>query len=107
MRQCNWWEYPAVAALCRQLHPHNDGAHATASEVAVTYAAYPQQVRELELTPRVAPVGGFTDALDYRARFPDGRIGSDPTQASVEAGRQIIDAAARALREDFARFAGA
>lgn len=107
MRQRNWWDLQDVMTLCRRLHPQNDGAHATASEIAVTWAAYPDQVRKVALDPRVAPMGGFTDAQDYRSRFPDGRIGSDPAQASVKAGQQIIDIAAAALRRDFAAFAGA
>lgn len=105
MRQRSWWELPEVMALCRRLHPQHDGLHATASEVAITYAAHPDQVRDSALEPRVAPMGGFSDALDYRSRFADGRIGSDPSQATVEAGQQIIDCAASALREDFVAFA--
>lgn len=105
LRQRNWWELSDVMACCRRLHPQNDGAHATASEVAVTYAAYPDQVREVPLTPRVAPMGPISDALDYRSRFPDGRIGSDPSQATVEAGNEIIRVAADALRRDFRAFA--
>ena len=106
MRQRNWWELPGVMALCQRLHPVGEGSHATASEVAVTYAAYPEQVRRLTLDPKIAPSGSFTDSEDYRRRFPDGRIGSDPTQATVEAGEQIIAAAAEALRKDFLEFSG-
>jgi len=105
LRQRNWWELPGVMSTCQRLHPSNDGSHATASEVAVTYAAYPEQQRRIPLDPPVAPTGGFTDAEDYRRRFPDGRIGSDPAQATVEGGREIINAAARALLDDFSRFA--
>ncbi len=105
MRQRNWWELSGVMATCQRLHPTNDGSHATASEVAVTYAAYPEQQRRVPLEPRVAPNGSFTDAEDYRSRFPDGRIGSDPSQATVEGGQEIIDAAAKALRDDYRRFA--
>lgn len=104
MKQRNWWELPGVMAVCQRLHPTHDGSHATASEVAVTYAAFPEQQREVTLDPPVAPTGPFTDAEDYRARFADGRIGSDPTQATVAGGQEIIDAAANALRDDFARF---
>ena len=107
LRQRNWWEMPGVMSTCQQLHPKHDGSHATASEVAVTYAAYPEQVRDVPLEPRVAPTGGFTDAQDYRRRFPDGRIGSDPSQATVENGRIIMRTAAAALREDFRAFVNA
>ena len=107
MRQRNWWEFPEVIACCKRLHPQHDGAHATASEVAVTYAAYPQRAEALlgrELSPRVAPSGPFTDALDYRKRFPDGRISSDPSQATVAAGETLIKVTAAALRRDYASF---
>ena len=49
-------------------------------------------------------IGPIRDALDYRARFPDGRIGSDPALASPEHGRTIIDAAVPALLKDVAAF---
>ncbi|MFT7288011.1 MAG: creatinine amidohydrolase [Halieaceae bacterium] len=107
LRQRSWWELPSVMSTCQRLHPRHDGSHATASEVAVTYAAYPEQMRDIPLEPRVAPQGRFGDAQDYRRRFPDGRIGSDPSQATIAAGKEIIDVAARALREDFQRFASA
>lgn len=107
MRQRNWWDLPGVMGTCQRLHPKHDGSHATASEVAVTYAAYPDQVRAISLDPKVAPNGGFTDADDYRRRFADGRIGSDPSQATVAAGKEIIAVAAAALKVDFQAFSRA
>jgi hypothetical protein len=57
-----------------------------------------------EIMSQIAPSGPIRDALDYRARFPDGRIGSDPAQASPEKGRTIIDASVAALLKDVADF---
>jgi creatinine amidohydrolase len=57
------------------------------------------------MTPRIAPMGPIYDAEDYRRRFPDGRIGSDPSQASVEAGARIVAAATKALIAEFRHFA--
>jgi creatinine amidohydrolase len=105
LRQRNWWEFPEVMACCKRLHPQHDGSHATASEIAVTWAAFPGQERRQALEPKVAPDGSFTDAEHYRASFPDGRIGSDPAQASAAAGREIIEIAADALRRDYLAFA--
>ncbi len=79
--------------------------HATASEVAVTYAGYPDQVRNVEMSPKIAPVSDFRDADNYRDNFPDGRIGSDPSQATVEKGEIIIEAAASSLARVFRSFA--
>jgi creatinine amidohydrolase len=63
-------------------------------------------VKHVEMTPKIAPVGPILDAEDYRRRFPDGRIGSDPSQATVEAGGKIVAAAVKGLIEEFRSFAG-
>jgi creatinine amidohydrolase/Fe(II)-dependent formamide hydrolase-like protein len=86
------------------MFPTGHGMHATPSEIAVTQAAYPERIKTADYSPKIAPVGPIRDALDYRARFPDGRIGSDPAQASPEKGREIIDAAIPALLKDVAAF---
>ena len=71
----------------------------------MTQAAYPERIKTADYSPRIAPVGPIRDALDSRARFPDGRIGSDPAQASPEKGQQIIDLAVPALIRDVTAFA--
>ena len=100
----NWWDLPGVTSLCNRMFPTGHGMHATPSEIAVTQAAYPDRIKTAEMSPRIAPVGPIRDALDYRARFPDGRIGSDPLLASPEKGQEIIDAAVPALLKDVADF---
>jgi creatinine amidohydrolase/Fe(II)-dependent formamide hydrolase-like protein len=100
----NWWDLPGVTGLCNRMFPTGHGMHATPSEIAVTQATYPERIKTAEMSPRIAPVGPIRDALDYRARFPDGRIGSDPTLASPEKGREIIAAAVPALLKDVADF---
>ena len=100
----NWWDLPGVTPLCNRMFPTGHGMHATPSEIAVTQAAYPDRIKTAEMNPKIAPVGPIRDALDYRARFPDGRIGSDPAQASPEKGQEIIDAAVPALLKDVADF---
>lgn len=100
----NWWELPGVDAVCKDLFPVGEGSHATASEVSVTYAAYPQSVKHVTMHPKIAPTGPILDADDYRRRFPDGRIGSDPSQATPEKGERIIAAAAKALVSDYGAF---
>ncbi|XBQ17540.1 MAG: creatininase family protein [Oceanicaulis sp.] len=100
----NWWELDGVGALCKSLFPVGEGSHATASEVSVTYYAHPEAVKTVEMSPRIAPEGRFADAADYRTRFPDGRIGSDPSQATPEKGAEIVRAAKAALISDVAAF---
>jgi len=101
----NWWELAGVSELNRQLFPVGEGSHATPSEVSVTYFGYPEAQKKVEMSPRIAPTGPIFDAEDYRRRFPDGRIGSDPSQASVEAGGKIVAAAVKSVIAEFRQFA--
>jgi creatinine amidohydrolase len=56
------------------------------------------------LSPKCAPDGPIYDADDYRRRFPDGRIGSDPTMASGKIGKRLFAAAVAELTEDYQAF---
>ena len=101
----NWWELPGVMALCTRLFPEGHGSHATPSEIAVTQFAYPDFVKSANYAPRIAPTGPIREAADFRARYADGRMGSDPGQATPEKGGQIVRAAAEALVGDVRAFA--
>src|SRR6266404_3634776 len=69
----NWWQNQAVQQLAKELYGGSEGSHATPSEVAVTQFAFPDGIKSAPLDPPVAPWGDFTDAADYRRKFPDGR----------------------------------
>ncbi|WP_203290837.1 creatininase family protein [Maricaulis parjimensis] len=107
LKSRNWWELPGVMDLARELFPVGEGQHATASEVSVTYYAHPSAIKSVAMSPKIAPVGGFTDAADYRRNFPDGRIGSDPSQATPEKGERLVSTAKRALIGELTQFFGA
>jgi creatinine amidohydrolase len=102
----NWWENAAVRGLSKELYGNAEGGHATPSEVSVTWFLHPEAAKPMTLDPPIAPHGGaFGDAHDYRRRFPDGRIGSNPGLSSVDAGKRIFDAAVEALTADYRSFA--
>lgn len=103
----NWWELPGVMDLCRELFPVGEGSHATPSEISVTYFAYPQAVKSVAMSPRIAPNGPIRDAEDFRRRYPDGRMGSDPSQANGKAGQRIVEAAVKAVISEFQQFEAA
>ena len=106
----NWWRIPAVQQIAEKEFGDGEGSHATASEVALTYYGYPEdgaRVRQDELTPRIAPQGPIHDADDYRRRFADGRIGSDPTLATPEIGKMLFEAAVRDLGRAYEEFTAA
>ncbi len=104
----NWWMYEAVAAKRRDLYGQAEGKHATASEIAITQYLFEQaRMAARVLEPRIAPDGPIRSAQDYRARFPDGRIASDPSLANAADGDDLLDLAARALVDDFNAFSHA
>lgn len=92
MKLVNWFQGPKVRALIDELYGQADGWHATPSEIALTWHAYPDQIRDVPVSPEQAPFGEIRDAADYRARFPDGRIGSKPQLATVDHGRRFYEA---------------
>jgi len=101
LRLRNWWQADGIGALSRELYGAAEGSHATPSEVSLTWHIHPEAARPMKLEPEIAPRGDFTDAADYRRNFPDGRIGSNPGLASVEAGRRIMEVAVAGLFEDY------
>lgn len=103
-RLVSWWMSGSVRRLSEQFFGEAEGSHATPSEVSLTWYAYPDAARTVAMHPAVAPRGTFTDAEDFRRRFPDGRIGSDPSRASVEAGAQLYRAAVEHIAADYREF---
>ena len=71
----------------------------------MTIHAYPHAEKRAEVNPKIAPMAPYTDAEDYRSKFPDGRMGSDPLLATREAGAKLVELSSAGLIEDFKRFA--
>ncbi len=108
-RMENWWNSAAIKAISDEVFGDAEGSHATASEVSLTYFGYPEagaRVRRDSLEPAIAPDGPIYDAGDYRRRFPDGRIGSDPTLATPEIGERLYEAAVADLTQKYQEFLG-
>ncbi len=103
-RLVNWWENEAVAALCAELYGARNGSHATASEIALARHAWAEAAKDAPLEPALAPTGWFYGCDDFRRRFPDGRIGSDPSLARAEDGARLKAAAAEAVAETYRAF---
>ncbi|VVE07030.1 creatininase family protein [Pandoraea anhela] len=104
MTLCNWWDLEGVGELARAQFPEGHGAHATPSEIAITQWALPETIKTAHYTPQIAPSGPIREALDFRARFADGRMGSDPAQASRERGGALVTLAADSLVREMDRF---
>jgi creatinine amidohydrolase len=102
----NWWQADGVMALSKELFGDADGSHATCGEVSLTQFVYPSSTKSAEMDPPIAPTGPFYDAADYRRRFPDGRIGSNPSLANPDAGEKLFNKALAGLEQSYREFAG-
>ena len=100
----NWWELSGVHGLANRQFPVGHGSHATPSEIAVTQWAYPDAIKTANYAPQIAPTGPIRESLDFRARYADGRMGSDPALATPEKGGELVALAAKGLIEDVASF---
>lgn len=101
-----WWDMPSAKRLSEELFGDRDGDHATASEVSVAAAAWPDHVKHAGLDASVAPTTRLFGPKDFRQRYPDGRMGSHPQLASVESGQRIIEAVAEDLAACYTEFVG-
>ncbi|KAF1032851.1 MAG: Creatinine amidohydrolase [Pseudomonas sp.] len=97
LKLCNWWDLEGVGELANRQFPVGHGTHATPSEIAVTQWAYPDAIKTADYAPKIANTGPIREARDFRARFPDGRMGSDPALASPEKGGELVALAAKGL----------
>ncbi|MFL9861835.1 creatininase family protein [Paraburkholderia madseniana] len=104
LKLCNWWDLEGVGELAREQFPEGHGVHATPSEIAITQWALPETIKKARYAPQIAPSGPIREALEFRARYPDGRMGSDPAQASQEKGGALVKLAAQSLIREMDAF---
>lgn len=98
----SWYEGDRVAQYVEELFGDTEGSHATPSEISLSlYASSSEEggVFKGPLTPEVAPAGSFSDAADFKSRYRDGRIGSNPLLASFETGQKLLDFAVADLAD--------
>lgn len=107
LKLCNWYATDNVKHLSRELFGDQDGKHATPSEISMTFYAYPNDVKAASMSPAIAPIGNIRDADDYRTQFADGRIGSNPSLATIAAGERLFKASVADVHKDYSLFMSA
>ncbi|BBD58818.1 creatininase [Nostoc sp. HK-01] len=103
----NWFMCRSVYELAKQLYADQEGSHATPSEVAVTQYVYPEAIKQAPLSTEVARGHNIYSAADFRNRYPDGRMGSNPALATPEHGKQFYDLAVKELSNGYLEFLNA
>ena len=105
-RYVNWWQGKRTTDLRKKLYGAKEGAHATPSEVSLTQYLNRETIKDVPMRGAAAPPSAFTDATDYREKFPDGRMGSDPSVANPEDGEKILETCVEDVIEDYTKFVG-
>jgi creatinine amidohydrolase len=100
----NWFMCGSVMRLARELYGNQEGSHATPSEVALTQYLYPEAIKQAPLSPEVGSGHTIYGAVDFRRRYPDGRMGSNPALATPEQGQQFYEAAVKELSNGYLKF---
>lgn len=100
----NWFTCGSVYKLAKELYGNQEGSHATPSEVAVTQYLYPDAIKQAPLSAEVASGHAIYSAVDFRRRYPDGRMGSNPALATPEHGKQFYNLAVKELSNSYLEF---
>jgi len=100
----NWFMCGSVYKLAKELYGNQEGSHATPSEVAVTQYIYPEAIKSASISSEVASGHQIYGATDFRQRYPDGRMGSNPDLATPEHGKQFYDLAVKELSNNYLEF---
>jgi creatinine amidohydrolase len=103
----NWFMCGSVYKLAKELYGDQEGSHATPSEVAVTQFVYPEAIKQAPLSEEFGKGYAIYGAVDFRKRYPDGRMGSNPALATPEHGKQFYDLAVKELSNGYLEFLSA
>ena len=106
-RVANWFTCASVYKLSKELYGNQEGSHATPSEIAVTQYIHPEAIKNAPLLAAVASGHTIYGAVDFRRRYPDGRMGSNPALASPEHGRRFYELAVKELSSSYLEFLNA
>jgi creatinine amidohydrolase len=103
-RVANWYMCPEVYRQAKELYGDREGSHATPSEVAVTQFIYPEAIKQAPLSAEVGKGHEIYGAIDFRRRYPDGRMGSDPSLATPAHGETFYNLAVESLTQSYQAF---
>ncbi len=102
----NWFLAKPVMQEANRLYGDREGQHATPSEISLTLYLTPSLVVKQKPLPTPAPAGPIHGPDDFRRRYPDGRMGSDPFLAKPEHGGVLLEKAVLALGDELSNFLG-
>ncbi|MEB3230388.1 MAG: creatininase family protein, partial [Leptolyngbyaceae bacterium] len=69
-----------------------------------TQYVYPNAIKQAPLSSPVASGYPIYSAVDFRRRYPDGRMGSNPALATPDHGKQFYDISVKELSQSYLKF---
>ncbi len=103
----NWFMGSGVHRLAKDLYGEAEGSHATPSEVALTQFLYPESIKQVSFDPEAPKGHKIYSAVDFRRRYPDGRMGSNPALATPEHGKQFYEVSVEETTRSYLEFLNA
>ena len=103
-RLSNWFMASSVFQHSRDLYGDKEGQHATPSEIALTLHLESSLLPKQRPLPVSAPAGPIYGPEDFRLRYPDGRMGSEPFLASAQDGKTLLEKAVSELSNELSIF---
>ncbi len=100
----SWYEGKQMNKVNSKYFKGSSGSHATPGEISLSFHAHPEAIKSAKLDPKIAPSGGFRDAHDFRASYPDGRIGSNSSLATKEIGAELNEATIKDVIKSYNSF---
>jgi creatinine amidohydrolase len=73
----------------------------------VTQYVYPEAIKQAPLSKEVGTGHRIYGAADFRQKYPDGRMGSNPALATPEHGQQLYELAVKELSNGYLEFLNA
>ena len=100
----SWFMFPKVFNYAKELYGSNEGQHATPSEIALTLHLQPSLLEKQRPLPKAVSAGPIYNYNDFRQRYPDGRMGSEPYLAKPNHGKIFLEKALSSLEQDLVDF---
>ncbi len=100
----SWYEVDDVVALRKQYYGGQEGHHATPSEIAVVQHLRPDLIHKMELPQPTPYQGEVHGAIDFREKYPDGRVAAHSSMATPEQGCALFESSVAGVAKLAASF---
>lgn len=101
----NWFNLKEVQTLATELYGDHEGYHATPSEVSVTWALYPDVLKDVDFpVPDPIKHPTITTPEAFKCDYPTGVMGANPRLACQAHGEQFIELAKQTISAIYQEF---